>query len=202
MPRSDHLTLLKAYDGWTKAERQNAGRVFCTTHYLSSPTLRMISQSKKQYIELLLEIGFLDPKHLKGQLHDDGKGGKGKSRSRGRRGATFQGPVGGNWYNINAGYSAVIRAVICAGLYPNLVKVEPPPPMLRRDGTRRPPRAPKLKNRQVSRRLSKICNCEARRVKSVPLRTSLSTRTSLTVCLLACMCLNDHPPFPFFFSGW
>jgi hypothetical protein len=144
VPRSDHLTILKAFDGWQNAEKRNAGRQYCTTHYLSSSTLRMIQQSKKQYIELLLEIGFLQAKHLAGALGGKG-GGKGKGGGRGR---VVLGPVGGTWYNANAEQVAVIKAVICAGLYPNLVKVEPPPPMLRHDGTRRQKRPPRLRNRQ------------------------------------------------------
>ena len=96
-------------------------------------SLRMITQSKKQYIDLLLEIGFLNASHLPAGGKGGGKG-KGKGR-RGRGGPT--GPVGGVYYNVNTGAMAVIKAVICAGLYPNLVKVEPPPPLLRSDGSRR-----------------------------------------------------------------
>ena len=88
----------------------------------------MIAQSKKQYIELLLEIGFLDSRRLRQPQQQEGggkgRGGKGKG---GKGGGLETGPIGGEWYNANAGAAAVIRAVICAGLYPNLVKVEPPP---------------------------------------------------------------------------
>jgi HrpA-like RNA helicase len=57
--RSDHLTLLKAYEGWANAKVKGGERAYCMAHFLSPNAMRMIAQSKRQFVELLVEIGFL-----------------------------------------------------------------------------------------------------------------------------------------------
>ncbi|GJU46258.1 DEA(D/H)-box RNA helicase family protein [Tanacetum coccineum] len=50
---SDHLVLLRAYDGWKAAERQQLGHEYCWRNFLSSQTLRAIDSLKKQFSYLL-----------------------------------------------------------------------------------------------------------------------------------------------------
>ena len=134
--RSDHLTLLKAFDGWVAAKARGAERQFCLTHFLSANAMRMIAQSKRQFVDLLLEIGFLQAgkevyvDHKTGGRGGGGGGGRGGGRGRrgGRGGHNNQTNFGGMWYNANSHHLALVKAVICAGLYPNIVRVLPEPP--------------------------------------------------------------------------
>lgn len=155
--KSDHLTLLKAYDGWVNAKSKGGERAYCLTHFLSSNAMRMIAQSKRQFVDLLLEIGFLQSgkdvyiDHKTGRGGDSARGGRGGGRrgGRGRGGGRDQTNFGGVWYNANSHHVALVKAVICAGLYPNIVRVQPePPPRPDRDGRPRRPKPPKLKNRE------------------------------------------------------
>ena len=148
--RSDHLTLLKAYDGWVKAKEKGGERSYCLTHYLSANAMRMIAQSKRQFVDLLLEIGFLQSDK---DIYSDPRGGKqggagGRGGRQGRAGGRGGTNFGGQYYNANSGQTALIKAVICAGLWPNIVRVQPaPPPRPSRDGRPPPPKPPKLLNR-------------------------------------------------------
>nr|XP_043630716.1 DExH-box ATP-dependent RNA helicase DExH3 [Erigeron canadensis] len=57
---SDHLALLRAYDGWKAAERQQSGHEYCWRNFLSSQTLRGIDSLKKQFHYLLKDGGLVD----------------------------------------------------------------------------------------------------------------------------------------------
>jgi hypothetical protein len=158
--RSDHLTLLKAFDGWVAAKARGAERQYCMTHYLSANAMRMIAQSKRQFVDLLLEIGFLqagkdvyvDHKASVGRGARDGRGGGPRGaggRGQRRGGHSNQTSFGGVWYNANSHHLPLVKAVLCAGLYPNIVRVMPePPPRPSRDGKPKRPKPPKLKNRE------------------------------------------------------
>lgn len=59
---SDHLTLLRAFNSWTRAraEGRSAERTFLSDNFLSRNTLGMIEKMKNQFRKLLREIGFYD----------------------------------------------------------------------------------------------------------------------------------------------
>ncbi|KAM0014067.1 putative RNA helicase [Helianthus debilis subsp. tardiflorus] len=57
---SDHFALLRAYDGWKAAERQQSGQEYCWRNFLSSQTLRAIDSLRKQFYYLLRESGMVD----------------------------------------------------------------------------------------------------------------------------------------------
>lgn len=54
---SDHIALVRAYDGWKAAERQQE---YCWRNFLSSQTLRAIDSLRKQFYHLLRESGLVD----------------------------------------------------------------------------------------------------------------------------------------------
>eukprot|EP01048_Picozoa_sp_COSAG05_P007660 COSAG05_NODE_546_length_8763_cov_12.991228_6_plen_539_part_00 len=162
--RSDHLTLLKAYEGWVRAKARGGEHQYCMTNFLSPNAMRMIAQSKRQFVDLLVEIGFVRLEKGGVMEHGDdtqseggGVGGRGGHGGRGggprRGGRRGRGneilKFGGSFYNANSKATALVKAVICAGLYPNIVRVQPQAPQRpSRDGRPRPPRAPKLMNRE------------------------------------------------------
>ncbi|XP_048776518.2 ATP-dependent DNA/RNA helicase DHX36-like isoform X2 [Ostrea edulis] len=95
--RSDHIMLIKAFRRWEKAARQGNGGKFCYDNFMSETTLRMLKKMKKQFAELLCDIGFVnspDPNSRLSNVHSDNEN--------------------------------LVTAVLCAGLYPNVAKVTKP----------------------------------------------------------------------------
>ncbi|KAF2302260.1 hypothetical protein GH714_033906 [Hevea brasiliensis] len=88
---SDHLALVRAYDGWRDAERQQSGYEYCWRNFLSAQTMRAIDSLRKQFFFLLKDTGLIDQKKEECSMwsHDE----------------------------------HLIRAVICAGLFPGICSV-------------------------------------------------------------------------------
>ncbi|KAH9607253.1 hypothetical protein KSS87_014411 [Heliosperma pusillum] len=89
---SDHIALLKAYEGWKEARNNRTDRSFCWENFLSSQSLQMIDDMRKQFVDLLSNIGFVDK---------------------------AKGPQAYNTYSDDM---EMVCAILCAGLYPNVVQ--------------------------------------------------------------------------------
>lgn len=89
---SDHIAVLKAFEGWKNAKRSGKERAFCWENFLSPLTLQMMEDMRNQFLNLLSDIGFVD-----------------KSR-------------GANAYNQYSNDLEMVCAILCAGLYPNVVQ--------------------------------------------------------------------------------
>lgn len=89
---SDHIALLKAFDGYKDAKRNRRERDFCWENFLSPITLQMMEDMRSQFLDLLSDIGFVD-----------------KSK----------GPSAYNRYSHDL---EMVCAILCAGLYPNVVQ--------------------------------------------------------------------------------
>ncbi|KAM7268166.1 hypothetical protein ACFE04_010332 [Oxalis oulophora] len=57
---SDHLSIVRAYNGWKEAEKNQSGYEYCWKNFLSGQTLRMIDSLRRQFFGLLREIGLVD----------------------------------------------------------------------------------------------------------------------------------------------
>ncbi|MQM15968.1 hypothetical protein Taro_048919 [Colocasia esculenta] len=57
---SDHLALVRAYEGWKDAEREQSGYEYCWRNFLSAQTLRAIDSLRKQFLFLLRDAGLVD----------------------------------------------------------------------------------------------------------------------------------------------
>ncbi|KAL6011533.1 hypothetical protein ACLOJK_001981 [Asimina triloba] len=88
---SDHLALVRAYEGWKEAEKEQSGYDYCWRNFLSFQTLKAIDSLRKQFFFLLKDTGLVD----------------------------------GNCSTCNSwSYDEpLIRAIICAGLYPGVSSV-------------------------------------------------------------------------------
>ena len=93
---SDHIALLNAYNEWRRMPAHQA-RDWCWRNYLSSNTLEMMKDMRRQFLQLLEAIGFVDK-----------QSGQGLSEPHGRHSDRL----------------VLVRAVMTAGMYPNLVSVE------------------------------------------------------------------------------
>ncbi|XP_042512520.1 DExH-box ATP-dependent RNA helicase DExH1 isoform X2 [Macadamia integrifolia] len=89
---SDHIALLKAFEGWKDAKSYGRERAFCWENFLSPITLQMMEDMRNQFLDLLSDIGFVD-----------------KSQ-------------GAKVYNRYSDDLEMVCAILCAGLYPNVVQ--------------------------------------------------------------------------------
>ncbi|KAJ3099000.1 hypothetical protein HDU97_003527 [Phlyctochytrium planicorne] len=98
--RSDWLTDCKAYDAWVaaKSKGKSSEMEFCDKYFLSSVTLMTISDLRRQYLDILEDLGFIH---------------------------STKGGISAKW-NENATDSRLIKAAIVAGLYPRVVIIKPP----------------------------------------------------------------------------
>jgi ATP-dependent RNA helicase DHX57 len=109
---SDHLTVLNAYRRWKTAHHRSkyAGQCYADENFLSWKTLHTLGEMKYQFLELLVSIGFV-PLDLKGRrrfIKDDIL------------------DLTGSDLNVNGENNRLLAALLCAALYPNIVKVFTP----------------------------------------------------------------------------
>ncbi|NWT78743.1 DHX36 helicase, partial [Lanius ludovicianus] len=96
--KSDHLTVVNAFTGWEEARccGFRNEKDYCWEYFLSSNTMQMLHNMKGQFAEHLLAAGFVNSRNPK-----DPKS------------------------NTNSGNEKLLKAVICAGLYPKVAKIRP-----------------------------------------------------------------------------
>ena len=111
---------LNAYNGWQDAKKQGRSSEFAFTreNFLSWRALEGIADLRNQFTQLLNESGFLGSSSKK----------KGGGRYRGRqRGNVLETDVDWIRANRNSENKRLLKSVLVAGLYPNLIKVDPGP---------------------------------------------------------------------------
>ncbi|XP_063385238.1 putative ATP-dependent RNA helicase DHX57 [Cydia fagiglandana] len=109
---SDQLTTLRAYRKWQLALQRSthAALVFANEHYLSHKTLLMLGDIKHQLLGLLAAIGFVpDMPDLRRKMRKDSVAA-----------------LTGQQLNSNGDNDKLLAAILCAALYPNVVKVLTP----------------------------------------------------------------------------
>ena len=95
---SDHLTILNAFEQWSDLRRKEGNRVvnsFLKENFLGRMTLLQMEDLRKQFHSLLTDIGFL-PKGFRLKDKDHAA-------------------------NVNSQNRNLLKAVLCAGLYPNVM---------------------------------------------------------------------------------
>ncbi|KAL2644845.1 hypothetical protein R1flu_012432 [Riccia fluitans] len=110
--QSDHLAMVAAYNGWStlaSLKGSRAARDFCTNNFLSVSTLIMIRDMRNQFASLLADIGFI-------QVPQGDKGKRGNLEN------LINDP--NQTFNRNSTQPSVIKAALCAGLYPNVAAME------------------------------------------------------------------------------
>ncbi|XP_060104599.1 putative ATP-dependent RNA helicase DHX57 isoform X2 [Heteronotia binoei] len=114
---SDYLALLQAYKGWRLASKEGAQSSynFCRENFLSENVLQEMASLKRQFTELLSDIGFVK----------EGLRAKDIERkwSQGGDGVLY---ATGEEANLNSENVKLISAILCAALYPNVVQVKIP----------------------------------------------------------------------------
>ncbi|XP_065216695.1 ATP-dependent DNA/RNA helicase DHX36-like isoform X2 [Planococcus citri] len=92
--KSDHLIMAEVMDQWERLERKNYKK-FCDDNYLVKGNLFQLKDLKLQFAQYLCELGFLPSTDYKQ-----------------------------NKFNRNSCNIALIKAVICSGLYPNVAIID------------------------------------------------------------------------------
>lgn len=57
---SDHMALVRAYEGWKDAEREGSAYEYCWRNFLSLQTLQAIHSLRKQFSYILKDAGLLE----------------------------------------------------------------------------------------------------------------------------------------------
>lgn len=57
---SDHLALVRAYEGWKDADKDLAGYEYCWKNFLSAQSLKAIDSLRKEFFSLLKDAGLVD----------------------------------------------------------------------------------------------------------------------------------------------
>uniref|UniRef100_A0A3Q3IX66 Putative ATP-dependent RNA helicase DHX57 n=1 Tax=Monopterus albus TaxID=43700 RepID=A0A3Q3IX66_MONAL len=114
---SDHLALLQAYKGWCSAAKNNkqASFLYCRDNFLSWRGLQEIASLKRQFAELLSDIGFIK-EGLRARIIE-------RMCSKGTDGVL---EATGPEANLNSENIRLMSAMLCAALYPNVVQVHAP----------------------------------------------------------------------------
>ncbi|XP_057251460.1 DExH-box ATP-dependent RNA helicase DExH7, chloroplastic isoform X4 [Beta vulgaris subsp. vulgaris] len=107
--QSDHIIMMIAYKKWEKILREKgvkAAQFFCKVHALSGSVLHMIRDMRVQFGTLLSDIGLV-------HLPEDYQG-----RKKGNLDSWFS--DASQPFNKYANHFPVVKAILCAGLYPNV----------------------------------------------------------------------------------
>lgn len=91
---SDHIALAEALRRFEIAYRRGNAGLFCREYFLSFNTLKLLSEMKTEFARYLYEMKFLDSENP-------------SDRSANR----------------NSNNIALIKAIVCAGLYPNIAVI-------------------------------------------------------------------------------
>lgn len=89
--KSDHFVLIEAMRRWEEASGVGRGNDFARTYFLSTNTLKLLRDMKKQFAQDLYKMEF-----LASEDYND------------------------TYSNLNSANIGLIKAIICAGLYPNI----------------------------------------------------------------------------------
>ncbi|KAM9600930.1 putative ATP-dependent RNA helicase DHX57 isoform 2-T3 [Trichechus inunguis] len=113
---SDYLALLQAYKGWQLSTKDSvrASYNYCRQNFLSGRVLQEMASLKRQFTELLSDIGFVKEGLRAREIEKRAQGGDGVLDATGEEA------------NSNADNPKLISAMLCAALYPNVVQVKSP----------------------------------------------------------------------------
>jgi len=115
--RSDHLALVAAFNGWHAARERGGrkeGRLFCQENFLSIQGMEAIEASRADYAGVLADLGFVGREYA---TH---------IRRQGSHYAVMENNVDRHPLDEQAHNARVVKAVLCAALYPRMLRVRNP----------------------------------------------------------------------------
>ncbi|GMH39242.1 hypothetical protein BSKO_07140 [Bryopsis sp. KO-2023] len=116
--RSDHIALIRAYDGFREVKKGGVGVKwdFCRTNFLHCQSLEQMEQMRYQFAELLANIGFINVDTRPTNL---------TNRRRSFSGRYYMESVDKavEKHSKNASNLELLRSVLCAGMFPSVAFV-------------------------------------------------------------------------------
>ncbi|XP_010065338.2 DExH-box ATP-dependent RNA helicase DExH7, chloroplastic isoform X1 [Eucalyptus grandis] len=113
--QSDHLLMMVVYKKWEKVLNEKgvkAAQQFCNSYFLSSPVMFMIRDMRVQFGTLLADIGLISfPKNYRVMPR--------KKENLDSWLSDLSQP-----FNRHSHHPSVVKAILCAGLYPNVAATE------------------------------------------------------------------------------
>ena len=97
--KSDHIAISNAFNAF---KQSNSQKKFCGENFLSYNTMKMIEKLRIQFSEMLYDCGFI-PFPPRGNQS-----------------------IGGSLVNQSSSSMRILQACLAAGLYPNIIKIQPP----------------------------------------------------------------------------
>ena len=97
--KSDHIAISNAFNAF---KQSNSQKKFCGENFLSYNTMKMIEKLRIQFSEMLYDGGFI-PFPPRGNQS-----------------------IGGSLVNQSSSSMRILQACLAAGLYPNIIKIQPP----------------------------------------------------------------------------
>nr|CAD7589117.1 unnamed protein product [Timema genevievae] len=93
--KSDHLVIAEAVKLWERAKNHGHSRDFCWDYFLSQNTMNLLKDMKEQFARYLYDMNFLSEQDVKAPTA-----------------------------NVNSNNLSLVKAIICAGLYPNIAIIK------------------------------------------------------------------------------
>jgi len=109
--KSDHLLVVAAYNMWEKAREcggRGAAHGFAAEHFLSDQAMEAIEAGRRDLAGSLADIGLVPKSYLSAM------------RGKGNRNDAWR------HANASADNANIVKAALCAGFYPNVLRVEHP----------------------------------------------------------------------------
>jgi len=140
--KSDHLAVVAAYNGWRAALSKNgrsAASQYCNRSYISDQAMDAIHAGRRQYAEILADLGFCSPDYPGDSAQASyNPGTAAPSLQKSSVGAGLLPPppaipsgavsrhTAPSGVDQFAGHARIVKAVLAAGLYPQLLRVDHP----------------------------------------------------------------------------
>jgi ATP-dependent RNA helicase DHX57 len=134
--KSDHLAVVAAYNGWRAALAKNgrsAASAYCNKSYISDQAMDAIHAGRRQYAEILADLGFCSAEYPADSAQASYNPGTaapslpssttGPPPAPSAAVARHTAPSGVDQF---AGHARIVKAVLAAGLYPQLLRVDHP----------------------------------------------------------------------------
>lgn len=101
-PTSDFLTLCNVWEAYSKVKKEGSSqsRRFCTKMYLNRTALLEINDARRQFLDLLCQIGFVTKQYKEMDINTE--------------------TLNESLYNMNGKNENLVNAVVCAGFYANV----------------------------------------------------------------------------------
>eukprot|EP00958_Prasinococcus_capsulatus_P027135 scaffold5271_cov290-Prasinococcus_capsulatus_cf.AAC.1 len=112
--KSDHLMIVDAFYGWLEAKGQgySAEREYCDKHFISQQAMQTIAAGREDYADVLADLGFVPSLYTR-WLRQGARAGRVDHDDHAH-------------FNVYSKNKRVVKAVMTAGFYPNVVLVKHP----------------------------------------------------------------------------